>query len=300
MKILNFGSLNIDYVYDLDHFVMAGETITSDNLETFCGGKGLNQSIALAHAGADVYHAGKVGNDGQVLTDMLAKCGVKTDFVMRDDGPSGHAIIQVNDEGDNCIILFSGANRKIIKKDIDETLSQFSRGDMLLLQNEINDLRYIIEKAKKQGVLIAFNPAPMDELINDLPLEMIDILVVNEIEGEQISGSDDPEKILDLLIEKYPDMSIVLTLGKDGVKYRDANQSHTLKVSKKIDVVDTTAAGDTFIGYFLTSITKGKDMLTALQYARSASEICITRKGASISIPSAKEVEAHYQSLGSE
>lgn len=290
MKILNYGSLNIDYVYTLDHFVQAGETINSQSMDTFCGGKGLNQSIALAHAGAEVYHAGKIGHDGDILVDRLKASGVDITYLAKDEGPSGHAIIQVNGEGNNCIILHGGANRKIQTEEIDRTLSDFSEGDILLLQNEINNLDYLIRTAKDRGMVIAFNPAPMEDLVNELPLELIDYLVINEVEGEQLAGKSEPGMILDYLIRKYQHMSIVLTLGGDGVKFRSGEENLSLKPSGKIDVVDTTAAGDTFIGYFLAAITWGASNEEALLLARSASEICITRKGASSSIPKIDEI----------
>ena len=290
MKILNYGSLNIDYVYKVDHFVKAGETINSYGMEVFCGGKGLNQSIALAYAGAEVYHAGKIGSDSDILVNKLKESGVNTTFTTIDEGSSGHAIIQVNNEGNNCIILHGGANRKIQTEEIISVLSHFKNGDVLLLQNEINNLEYIIKKAKDNGMTIAFNPAPMEELVKKLPLNLVDYLIINEVEGEQLTGEKEPDKILDLLLKEYNDISVVLTLGEEGVKYKSSKQNLTLKPSKKINAVDTTAAGDTFIGYFLSAVTKGANIADALMLARNASEICITRKGASNSIPKIHEV----------
>ena len=141
MKVLNFGSLNIDYVYDVDDFVKKGETISSKDLNVFCGGKGLNQSVALAKAGAEVYHAGMIGEDGKFLLDLLKEAGVNIDnVVIRDDIRTGNAIIQRNKSGDNCIILFSGANRSITKDYVDRVLSGFEKGDYIVLQNEISEL----------------------------------------------------------------------------------------------------------------------------------------------------------------
>ena len=291
MKILNYGSLNIDYVYQLDHFVKKGETISSEFMQEFCGGKGLNQSVALAKAGAEVYHAGKVGKDGQVLLNELSKAGVNTELIADDKGPSGHAIIQVDGEGDNSIILFGGANRRITPSEINHVMSQFVEGDLLLLQNEINNIDTIIRKANEIGLKIVMNPAPMDEEILRLPLELIDVLILNEVEGQQISGSPEPEMIMNDLISRFPEMVVVLTLGCEGVMYRSIDEAYTLRPSGIIDVVDTTAAGDTFIGFFLTCMTKGLDVLTSLTYARNASEICITKLGASESIPCFAEVE---------
>ena len=139
MKVLNFGSLNIDYVYDVDNFVRKGETISSKALKVFCGGKGLNQWVALARGGAEVYQAGMIGKDGQFLLDLLKEVGVNIDnIVIRDDIRTGNAIIQRDKSGDNCIILFAGANRSITKDYVDKVLSGFKEGDYIVLQNEIS------------------------------------------------------------------------------------------------------------------------------------------------------------------
>ena len=163
MRILNFGSLNIDYVYGVDHFAAKGQTITSHALDVFPGGKGLNQSIALARAGADVHHAGQVGRDGMFLRDLLESCAVGvTSVVVRDDVRSGNAIIQNDASGDNCIVLYPGANRAIDRDFVDQVLDGYGKGDWLLLQNEISELPYIVSRAKARGMFIVLNPSPAD------------------------------------------------------------------------------------------------------------------------------------------
>ena len=147
MKILCFGSCNIDYTYFLDHIVIPGETTDSASLQVSCGGKGLNQSIAAGRAGSTVYHAGKIGNDGDILRRILSDSGVNTFYLETIEEKSGHAIIQVSRAGQNSIILYSGANHKIDKDYIDRVLNDFSNGDILILQNEINNVEYIVEKA---------------------------------------------------------------------------------------------------------------------------------------------------------
>lgn len=159
MKILNFGSLNLDYVYGVEHFVMAGETISSSSRDTFCGGKGLNQSVALAKAGGNVFHAGNIGAEGGMLRDMLESAGVDTHLTKEVGVPTGHAIIQVNKKGNNCIILFGGANQQITSAQTDATLAEFSAGDYLILQNEVNMLAEIIDKAYAKGMVIFLNPS---------------------------------------------------------------------------------------------------------------------------------------------
>lgn len=163
MKVLNFGSLNIDFVYRLEHIAHPGETISSYNLEIFPGGKGLNQSVALARAGADVYHAGMIGEDGEFLRDICRKSGVNTDNIKQIEIRTGNAIIQVADSGDNCIVLYPGANREITTDFIDSVLSVFGKDDVLLLQNEINLVDYLIDASKKKGMKVILNPSPFDD-----------------------------------------------------------------------------------------------------------------------------------------
>lgn len=182
-KILTFGSLNVDYVYHVPHFVAPGETLAASKREVNCGGKGLNQSIAAARAGAEVFHAGKIGADGQILTDMLSQSGVDISYIQHSSGPSGHAIIQVDPSGQNCILLFGGSNQEITTQEVDQVLANFGPGDRIILQNEINNLAYIMQQAAARGLDIVFNPSPIDASIQSLPLELVSLLVLNEIEG---------------------------------------------------------------------------------------------------------------------
>lgn len=295
MKILSFGSLNIDYVYKLPHVVMKGETISSRSLNIYPGGKGLNQSIALGKAGASVFHAGAIGEDGKFLVDCLNEAGVDTTFVKIIPGiQSGHAIIQNDDEGDNCILLHGGANQAITKEQVEETFAAFEEGDYLILQNEINELKYIVEKAHEKGMQIVLNPSPMNEIITELPLEYITYFLLNEIEAGQILGKEieEPEEIIAALAEKFPKAKVVLTLGSDGSVFLDGE-----KVVKqgiyKVETVDTTAAGDTFTGYFIAGEAKGQEVEKSMDMAARASSIAVSRPGAGVSIPTLDEVEKH-------
>ena len=255
-KVLNFGSLNMDHVYKVKHFVMPGETLSSENLQLFCGGKGLNQSIALARAGANVYHAGAIGEDGMVLKKQLEEDGVDISYLkIRESVGTGHAIIQVDEKGQNCILLYGGANQSITKEQVDDTLKNFQAGDYLLLQNEINELAYIMEQAGRIGMKIFLNPSPCNEIIDSLPLDLVDTFLLNEIEGEQISG--EKEKILDAMFERYPNAHIILTLGSEGAVYGWKGQQIFQK-AEKVTAVDTTAAGDTFTGYYLAAVSAGE------------------------------------------
>ena len=299
MKVLNFGSLNIDYVYDVDNFVKKGETISSKTLNVFCGGKGLNQSVALARAGAEVYHAGMIGEDGKFLLDLLKEAGVNIDnVVIRDDIRTGNAIIQRDKSGDNCIILFSGANRSITKDYVDSVLSGFEEGDYIVLQNEISELPYIVENAHKIGMKIVLNPSPMDEKIKELNLDYVDYFLLNETEALKLSGMDefDSKKCMKKLISRFENAGILITLGDKGSIYSDGKINVEQSIVKT-EVVDTTAAGDTFTGYFVSGILAGKEMKTVIKEATVASSITVSRIGAAPSIPDMKEVKEKYDSL---
>jgi ribokinase len=290
MKILNFGSLNIDHVYQMDHFVAAGETEHSFAYDRHMGGKGLNQSVALARAGAEVWHAGCVGADGAHLTAYLAEAGVHTDYLKTVDVPTGHAIIQVEKSGQNCIILFGGANQAVTPAQAAETLAHFEKGDILLLQNEISALGDLIRLAHARGMRIALNPSPATESLTQLPLNMVEWFILNEVEGEQLTGQTDPVTITGSLLARYPGCRVVLTLGKRGVMYRDEFVCRVHGIYD-VPVVDTTAAGDTFTGFFLAGAAQGLPVEMLLENASKASSIAITRPGAAQSIPTMEEVK---------
>ena len=298
MKILSFGSLNIDYVYSVPHFVKKGETLSAKELNVYTGGKGLNQSIALARAGVETYQAGVIGTDGMFLLEQLKEAGVKTDLVkILDDVRTGNAIIQNDDEGDNCIVLFGGANQAITKEQVDEVFKDFTNEDYLLIQNEINELSYIVEKAKEEGMKIILNPSPMNEKIMKLPLDQIDYFILNEIEAMQILEMDKPEEIdgkyiASLLHERFKDATIVLTLGSEG-SVCISDDEYVEQSIYKVKAIDTTAAGDTYTGYFIAGILNGKTIKESMDIASKASAIAVTRQGAAPSIPVLEEVEEY-------
>ena len=299
MKVLNFGSLNIDYVYDVDNFVRKGETISSKGLNVFCGGKGLNQSVALARAGADVYHAGMIGKDGIFLVDFLKNSGVNVgNILIRDDIRTGNAIIQRDISGDNCIILFAGANRSITRDYVDKVLEKFGRGDYIVLQNEISELPYIVESAHRQGMKIVLNPSPMDEKIGELNLSYIDYFLLNETEALKLSGIDkfDSKKCMSGLVNTYKGAGVLITLGDKGAIYSDGNIFVEQK-AVKTKAVDTTAAGDTFTGYFVNGILGGKEIKEAINEATIAASIAVSRIGAAPSIPAMNEVKDRLKNL---
>jgi ribokinase len=292
MKVLVFGSLNIDMVFSVDHIVIPGETISSGSLVRSAGGKGANQAAALAKAGMSVYMAGKIGQDGLFLTELLRSYAVNTDHVKVYGGATGQAIIQVDREGQNSIVLFSGGNHAIEEGEIGPVLDDFGRDDMLILQNEIIHTGKIMGAAKKRGLRICLNPSPYNEKIEELPLDLVDIFFVNELEGSSLVGMAEespPEAVLDALVSRFPRAEIVLTLGRRGARYGCA----ALRAGGEIidlPVVDTTGAGDTFTGYFIAARAGGAGVSEALAAACKASSIAVSRKGAMEAIPLAAEV----------
>lgn len=289
MKVLNLGSMNLDYVYSVDHIVQPGETEASHQLNIYLGGKGMNQSVALAKAGAEVYQGGMIGSDGQPFLDACLEYGVHSDYIRTVEGKSGHAIIQIDSQAQNCILLYGGANQMLTEAYVDEVLSHFHREDILLLQNEVNLLPYIVDRAYAKGMTIALNPSPFNAKLAGVDMGKISIFLLNEVEGEQITGLHAPEAILEKLLDMYPRAKIVLTLGKDGAMYADGKQRYYQPIFP-VQAVDTTAAGDTFTGFFLAGFMEGMTIPEILKMSAKASAIAVSRKGAVPSIPYRHEV----------
>ena len=296
MKILNFGSCNIDYVYSLDHIVGVGETETTYMLETFPGGKGLNQSIAVAKAGGEIFHAGCVGCDSDILTEILLKNSVNISYLSRTDKKNGHAIIQVSDKGENSIFLYPGSNEMIKKDYIDLVLKDFGQGDIILLQNEISNVDYIVERAYQKEMCIILNPSPFNEKLNKIDFNKLTYIILNEVEAKAIAGYDIPEGNLTCIKNKYKNLKVVLTLGSNGCIYSDS-LCEFYQPAFKVNAVDTTAAGDTFTGYFIAGLSRGSDYQTILKMASAASAIAVSRKGAAPSIPDKSEVLSSFPNL---
>ena len=289
MKFLVFGSLNIDHTYQLPHLVKEGETLSSTAYAKNEGGKGFNQAIALAKAGLNVSFAGAIGQDGLFLRDYMQSVGIDTAHVQVLDVPTGHAIIQVDAQGHNSIFLFGGANQAITEAHIDQVLSAFDAGDYLLLQNEISQMETLLRKAHAKGMHIILNPSPISPELLACPLELVDWFILNEVEGHAMTGAEEPAAVLDALLSCYPGCHVVLTLGDKGAVYADST-TRIQQSAVAANVVDTTAAGDTFTGYFFASILAGKEPATALQTAAKAASLAIAKPGAARSIPWACEI----------
>lgn len=393
MSVLNFGSLNIDHVYRIASIVRPGETAATDSYQVFAGGKGANQSAALAKAEAMVTHAGRLGADGRWLAEKLYRAGVLTRHIEIDDHqPSGHAVIQVDAQGQNAIFLFAGTNRQITDAQISRVLDDCEPGTVVLLQNEINGVGKIIDEAHRRGLWVTFNPAPFTPEVLAYPLEKVDLLIVNQTEAQGLAGLADPTDdlaTLKALAGKFPLAEIIMTLGSGGSYYLRGNRPIPMPVgldaddtpisvntrpntpahfdaksdkgmdlgvllverqvitprqlmaaiitqakaqpllaledvvwkmglathqvvsqataaqrgldhydltqpihipASKVEVVDTTAAGDTLIGYFLAFKLEGKPIEDSLRLATIAAGICCSRAGAMDAIPTRAEV----------
>ena len=289
MKVLNIGSMNLDHVYTVDHIVLPGETQSSAKLQQFLGGKGMNQSVSLAKAGVEVYHGGMIGGDGEAFLEACREYGIHAEHIGKIDAPTGHTIIQVDKNAQNCILLYGGANQMLTKDYIDKTISHFAQGDILLLQNEVNLLPYIVERGAAQGMKIVLNPSPFDDKLKEVDLSKISLFLLNEVEGFQLTGSKDPDEILKEMRVRFPQAAIVLTLGTQGAVYCDQEQRHFQPVFP-VEAVDTTAAGDTFTGYFIAGLAENMSIPDILRMSAKASSIAVSRAGAVPSIPYRNEV----------
>ena len=296
MNVVNFGSLNIDHVYAVDHFCRAGETIHTKSYTQNAGGKGLNQSIAVSRSGQKVHHAGLLGPEGTRLAELLSGSGVDLRYLKHTDVPQGHAVIQVQPDGQNCIFLYGGSNQAVTPQEIDEVLMQLNAGDYLLLQNEIANLTYLLRAAARRGLRVVLNASPIsDELLN-ADLSGVDWLVVNEIECAAMAGCGDAQAGYETLKQRYPSLGILLTLGSEGsVSWKDGTEVR--QCAYPVKAVDTTGAGDTYMGYFVGCLAQGMDRQAAMQYASMASAISVTRPGAAVSIPLMDEVRAAVEAL---
>jgi len=300
LTIYNLGSINIDHVYRVPHLVRPGETLSSHALETVLGGKGANQSVAAARAGAEVRHIGQLGRADAWARDVLVGAGVDVSTVALVDDASGHAIIQVDDGGENAIVLHGGANQLIDDAFIAGALDAAIVGDWLLLQNETSGIADAFAMANERDLRIAFNPAPMHADVAALPIERCDTLILNETEAAMLAGDSGTPSIEAVLQERYPDVRIVLTLGADGARLIHGKSGLSLSVAAPVvDTVDTTGAGDTFVGYLLASLVDGHDNEIALRRACAAAALSVTVAGATPSIPAAGSVDEFLEATPS-
>lgn len=284
--IINLGSINVDHLYDLPRLPAPGETVAATGLTSGLGGKGANQSVAAALAGARVRHVGAVGPDGPPLVDRLAEFGIDTSGVRITDTPTGHAIVMVDVSGENQIVIYSGAN---MAQDIDvitRILGQASRGDWLMLQNETSLQAETAAKAQARGMNVAYSAAPFDVQAVEAVLPHVTLLIVNQVEAEQLVMARGTP-ILDI-----PVPNVLVTKGAKGADWHDTHLRSTVSVPAfQVTAIDTTGAGDTFAGYVVAGLSQGLSPRSALRRASAAAAISVTRKGTSDAIPSLAEVQ---------
>ncbi|MEM8622162.1 MAG: PfkB family carbohydrate kinase [Pseudomonadota bacterium] len=285
-RIHVFGSINIDYVYRVPHAPAAGETLSDTGREVHLGGKGANQALAAARAGAEVRLAGAVGADGAWTLQRLAAGGVDVTGVVEIDAATGHAVILVEPDGENRIILHGGANRALPESVLDKALATAQSGDWWLTQNETARVRDSMAAAQAQGLVTAHAAAPFVPADAETVLPHADLLAVNAVEEaalvKHLGGAVAVPRLL-------------VTRGAEGAQWRETTDVGPKPISVPafpVTPIDTTGAGDCFLGYMLAGLALGQDAATALRRAAAAAAIAVTRPGAADAIPDAAEVDA--------
>lgn len=299
MKVLVFGSINIDRTFTLPRFLIQGETICSSSLSISAGGKGANQAVAIRKAGVETQLAATIGEDGIWIKDILSSFLVDTSLInVKKDTYTGSATILLDEKKCSSIILYGGANRENSTDYIMSVLSQYEKGDWIVLENEINNLDIIINEASDRGIKICLNPSPFEDNLFSLPLEKIDLLILNEVEmslllkREILDNIPSYKESIIQAGEKFPSADILLTLGDKGSIYKEKRSEKTIYTpALKTNCVDTTACGDTFLGYFLALSIKNVDLNKRLELATKASSFTATRPGAMESIPVINELD---------
>ncbi len=288
MTILNFGSINVDLVYALARMPQPGETLSAHSFQKFLGGKGVNQSVAIAASGGHVRHVGAVGPDGDWALARIAALGVATDHIARVEQATGHAIIFVDEQAENMIVIQGGANQALSLEQIDAALATAVPGDWVLLQNETNLTIEIVQKAKAAGLKVAYSPAPFDAEKALAVLDLVDLLAVNQYEAGELRAARRA------LGHTAPvDATLLVTLGSEGAELVSGDGRNLRQAAFKVTPVDTTGAGDTFLGAFLAHYTQNPDRAkTALRYAAAAAALQVQSHGAAVAIPAKQKVEA--------
>lgn len=278
MTVYNLGSINIDHFYRVPHIPAPGETLAAVSHTTGLGGKGANQSVAVARAGARVIHIGTVGPDGTPWVDRMAEYGV-TPCVARVETATAHANICVDTAGENMIVIYAGANREQSLTHLKTAMADGASGDFLLLQNETNLTFEAAQLARQKGMQVIYSAAPFDvEAVRQM-LPIIDTLVLNEVEAMQLASALGDVDVPAMLI----------TRGGDGVTWRGGEE--VSQPAFAVTPVDTTGAGDCFIGYVAAGLDQGLSLAQALRRASAASAIQVTRHGTADAIPTKDETD---------
>jgi ribokinase len=295
--ILVIGSLNTDMVVRAEKIPVPGETVLGKDFFMNTGGKGANQAVAASRLGGDVCFIGKTGNDifGERCLQSLKDEGIETGFTqISGDTPSGVAIIAVDKRGENSIVVAPGSNYKLNTADIEKASVLFDTSEFILIQLEIpvQTIEHIVNKGSSMGKRIILNPAPASYL-NDELMSKLFIITPNETEAEILTGIkindlDSAKKAANCLLGKGV-KNVIITLGEKGALVMNGELCELI-AAPKVEVKDTTAAGDTFNGALAVALTEGKDIAAATNFACRAAAISVTRIGAQISMPYRREV----------
>jgi ribokinase len=289
MAIYNLGSINRDLIYQVGHLPEAGETLIADNLFRTLGGKGLNQSVAAVRAGAEVVHIGAVGQDDNAIMAELTDLGMNTDAIACTDQPTGHATINVDRDGENAIVLLQGANINHSKDAIASALSQISHADILLLQNETNGQQFAAMLAQKKSATVIYSAAPFDAKAVQRVIDHVSILVMNAVEADQLKAA------LDIDLADLPVSTVIITKGANGADWLDVASGDVIHCpAHPAEAIDTTGAGDTFIGYVAAALSVGHSPQKAMQFGSFAAALMVSRQGTAAVIPTKSEVDALY------
>lgn len=287
MALYNLGSINADHIYDVPNLPRPGETLSANSFETGLGGKGINQSVAAALAGSKVVHIGAVGPDGGWAVDQILNSGIETRFISRVETPTGHAIVNVDQSGENAIVIFSGANNCQNIDQIEAALKGAAHGDILLLQNETNLQAQAAQIAHDRGLKVIYSAAPFSVEAVSKVIENVTVLMMNKVESEQLCAGLETD-LADLEVPE-----VVVTKGADGADWlRPATGETAHAASFAVTAVDTTAAGDTFAGYFAAGLDQGLTVQEAMTLGSAAAALKVTRKGTADAIPLRAEVDA--------
>lgn len=284
--IWNLGSINADMVYSVPHLPGPGETLAARDLSRFLGGKGANMSVAAARAAAHVCHIGSVGSDGSWAVERMMEYGVDTRHIAKSAEQTGHAIIAVDHDGENQILLYSGANRDISNDQIDMALSTATTGDLLIIQNETNSQAHAAKRGKELGLRVCYAAAPFEVAAIEAVMGYLDLLFLNEVEAAQL------ERATGIAPESLPVSDVIVTRGAKGARHFDTKRAGFRDYpAVSVKTVDTTGAGDTFTGYVLAGLDRGMPMPQAIAQANLAAAIMVTRRGTADVIPDLKDVQ---------
>ncbi|WP_339108598.1 ribokinase [Thioclava sp. GXIMD4216] len=286
MKIFNLGSINADFFYRLPHLPQPGETLASVGYDRGLGGKGANQSVACARAGAQIRHIGAIGAEGRWMVERMEEAGVDCSQVVIVREASGHAIIYVDQAGENSIVLHPGANRTIPETALDEALDQAEDGDLMILQNETGLQVEAAQLAAERGLFVIYSAAPFDEAAVRAVLPYVSLLIVNEGEARALCAS------FGLSLQELPVKQIVVTKGAQGATWHNLETGGLIVMPAfPVTPVDTTGAGDTFAGYLAAALAEGCTRERAMRLASAASALKVTRAGTADAIPTRADVE---------